>query len=159
MAAYDVVLEQDPQYRNGYSARGHAHLGEGELGAAEADYRRAVALQPQSPSELNNLCHVLHRQWRRNEAVSMCRKALEFGSPTQNDSKTQSLLWYNLGVALSLDGGAQLEEAITSFQRALAMQPGWIAAQTALEDAISHRPYSTRAPSQIISAATLKNIV
>jgi tetratricopeptide (TPR) repeat protein len=134
LVAYDTVLGLDPAYPHARSARGHVHLGSGELARAERDYRLAVELQPSSASELNNRCHVLHRLSRWSEAVAACRRAVGIDAG-------HSWAWYNLGKALEGGGGggddddAALGEARASYERALSLQPQWLVMREALESA------------------------
>lgn len=46
LEAYEHALKLDPNSDNAYVARGHWHAAAGELQAAMADYRRALALNP-----------------------------------------------------------------------------------------------------------------
>lgn len=63
---------------------------QGDLAAAEYQYRALVARYPQQASLYNNLAQVLFERGRRAEALEMIRRAIEIGGPLI-DSYRQTL--------------------------------------------------------------------
>eukprot|EP01043_Picozoa_sp_COSAG02_P042788 COSAG02_NODE_3665_length_6391_cov_9.381406_3_plen_616_part_00 len=132
---YTMVLDLDPSYRQARVARGNAHLGSEQLVRAEMDYRDALRSEPQSVSELNNLCLVLHRLDRLDEALATCRDAIAVDG-------VHAWSWYNLGTTQHKMGLAaeeavsrsQLYEAsISSYRRVLRDNPGWVTVWESLQ--------------------------
>jgi tetratricopeptide (TPR) repeat protein len=130
-----TVLDLDPSYRQARVARGNAHLGSQQLDRAEADYRDALRSEPQSVSELNNLCLVLHRLDRLEEALATCRDAIAVDG-------AHAWSWYNLGttqhkLALATEEAAArsrlYEASISSYRRVVKDNPGWVSVWESLQ--------------------------
>jgi O-antigen biosynthesis protein len=73
-AAYQAVLDRAPQRAPIWVQLGHARKESGDLPAAEAAYRRSLALAPDTHLQLG---HVLKLQGRRPAAVAAYAAALK----------------------------------------------------------------------------------
>jgi Flp pilus assembly protein TadD len=95
--------------------RAVAHDRAGNLEAAAASFRKAVAADPAHGWAWGGLGAVRGRQGRRREAVTALRQAarLEPGS---------AVIWSNLAVVLFQEG--QRADALAAAQRCLAIDPG-----------------------------------
>lgn len=89
--------------------------------AAEALYRQALVLAPDRPSILNNLATVMHQQGKYAESAPLCER-LTATHPEDAGA------WVTLGNAQS--GLGQTEQALISYNRALALSPGHLQALT-----------------------------
>jgi predicted O-linked N-acetylglucosamine transferase (SPINDLY family) len=93
---------------------GDAQLADRQYAAAEASFREATKLEPESVRGHNNLGQALMRLGRRAEAIDSYRRALELDSG-------YAIGHNNLGLALHEDGDG--EAALASFARALQASP------------------------------------
>ncbi|HJP22864.1 MAG TPA: tetratricopeptide repeat protein [Alphaproteobacteria bacterium] len=100
----------------------------GQLAAAEAAYRQAIAIRPQFPEALSNLGSVLQATDRLDAAEEDFRQALALlsGNP---------LILTNLGVVL--DGQSRSEEAVSSFRQAIAADTSHLPAYRNLAAALA----------------------
>ncbi|WP_179380241.1 tetratricopeptide repeat protein [Jannaschia marina] len=118
-AAYDRAIDLLPEVteRNWllFYARGIAHERMGEWDAAEADFRRALELNPGNPNVLNYLGYgLVEQRIKLDEALDMIERAVE---ARPNDGYiTDSLGWvlYRLG---------RYEEAVDPMERAVELRP------------------------------------
>lgn len=94
--------------------RGNSLLDRGEPAAAEASYRRALALAPAHAAVLGNLATALKRQGKLEDAVRAYRQAVAL-KPDDHDAH------FNLGNALRDQG--KPAEAEASYRAALALDP------------------------------------
>jgi tetratricopeptide (TPR) repeat protein len=127
-AEYEQVLKLDPEYKEALNNLGSIYLVLGQPAQAAQMYQRVVALSPNFPEGYYNLGLAFLRQGQYGPAVAAYQRALGL----RPDAET----WCSLGEALLLagqeaqrqgapDGGRQQwEEAIRSFQQALALEPG-----------------------------------
>jgi tetratricopeptide (TPR) repeat protein len=80
-AAYSTMLERWPASATAAIGLGNAHYRLGELGAAEAALRAALAREPGSVVALNNLAQTLSDQGRHEEALPIIERAVAAGGP------------------------------------------------------------------------------
>ena len=73
----DAVVEQAPDYAEGWSQRGHVLYLEGETHRALGDLRRALALDPNHFRALSALGHILREYNANAAALEAYRKLLE----------------------------------------------------------------------------------
>ena len=119
VAAYDRAIELDGGDASEnwfwFFARGTAHERQGDWNAAETDFRRALALNPDQPNVLNYLGYGLVEQRESlDEALQLIEQAVE---AQPNDGYiTDSLGWalYRLG---------RVEEAVEPMERAAMLEP------------------------------------
>jgi len=102
---------------------GDALRATGQLDAAEAGYRRALAFMPRYPEALNNLGALLRQMGRPEEALACFDSAL-----AQAPELTAALL--NLARLHHAQG--RLEAAADGYRRALATEPGLVEAEAGL---------------------------
>ncbi len=117
--AYDTALDllgpPEPQHWVVYYTRAIANEREGNWPEAEADFRKALELNPDEPHVLNYLGYSLvERRENLKEALDMIERAVE-GEP-DNGYITDSLGWafYRLG---------RFEEAVPVMERAVELRP------------------------------------
>jgi tetratricopeptide (TPR) repeat protein len=103
--------------------RGYLRLSQGQYAAAEADYRKAMQLQPASDSARIGLAFVFLENQRQPEAEALLRRAIESGPPN-------FFAQYLLGELLIREG--QNDEAIQHLQQSITLQPRFAAAHTDL---------------------------
>lgn len=73
----DAVVEQAPDYAEGWSQRGHILYLQGETHRALGDLRRALALDPNHFRALSALGHILREYGATEGALAAYRKLLE----------------------------------------------------------------------------------
>ncbi|HEX5599931.1 MAG TPA: tetratricopeptide repeat protein, partial [Hyphomicrobiaceae bacterium] len=73
----DEVVEQAPDYAEGWSQRGHLLYLEGETHRALGDLRRALALDPNHFRALGALAHILREYGANESALEAYRKLLQ----------------------------------------------------------------------------------
>lgn len=73
----DEIVEQAPDFAEGWSQRGHLLYLEGETHRALGDLRRALALDPNHFRALGALAHILREYGAREGALEAYRKLLE----------------------------------------------------------------------------------
>ncbi len=119
VAAYDTAIdllgETQPEHWFVYYARAISHERRGTWDAAEADFRKALELNPEQPQVLNYLGYSLvEKQSKLDEALGMIERAVE----AQPDSGyiVDSLGWvlYRLG---------RYQESIGHMERAAELMP------------------------------------
>ena len=112
--AFTRVVEIEPGGLGGHENLGKALLGFGAPGRAEAAYRKALAVEPESYPSLFGLARALQLQHRLEEAVQVFEAASRV-----RDS--DPVLYLNLGVAQH--GLGCLDLAANAFQKALELAP------------------------------------
>ena len=118
----DLAPEQ-MQYPRTVRGRGDEHLKAGRYAEAEGCYRQVAESDAEYPGALVMLGFVLREQGRTNEAREVLERAVRIAEQDPNGH-------YLLGSVLEAVG--QPNAAITSCKRALALNPGLIAAQQSL---------------------------
>lgn len=73
----DAIVEQAPDYAEGWSQRAHVLYLEGEIHRALGDLRRALALDPNHFRALSALGHILREYGEKKGALTAYRKLLE----------------------------------------------------------------------------------
>jgi tetratricopeptide (TPR) repeat protein len=119
VVAYDAALRYHPRPDaiswGLYFARGTAHERAGNWTEAEADFRRALDLEPGQPDVLNYLGYSLvERREKLDEALGMIETAV--AAEPQNGAIVDSLGWalYRLG---------RFDEAVGPMERAAELEP------------------------------------
>jgi tetratricopeptide (TPR) repeat protein len=74
--AYATILERWPDSFAALMGLGNARYGEGDLAAAEAAFRQAIAASPERAEAWNNLAYVLAAGGRTQEARAAAREAI-----------------------------------------------------------------------------------
>lgn len=80
--AYRALLSRWPENLVGLIGLGNVEYGSGNLAAAEAAFRRAVAAHPKSAAALNNFAQTLADLGRLEEAEAAARSAVAIGGAT-----------------------------------------------------------------------------
>jgi tetratricopeptide (TPR) repeat protein len=78
---YQTVLKRWPYNLPALIGIGNCYYALGELENAEAAFRNAIRLHPESGSAFNNLAQILFEQGRKKEALAAARKAVSLGGP------------------------------------------------------------------------------
>ncbi len=81
--AYVAAVARWPDSATAFIGLGNTAYAEGDLVAAEQEYRRAIALEPRSVAALNNLAQTLHDRGSRAEALEFARRAARIQGPLQ----------------------------------------------------------------------------
>ncbi|HEX4097983.1 MAG TPA: tetratricopeptide repeat protein, partial [Caulobacteraceae bacterium] len=111
-----VAAVADPNLAVAHGALATARHAAGDLEGAAASAERALALAPDDRNFAANLAVIRNAQGRSSEAEALCRRALESGE--------EPGLLNTLGVALKEQGS--MRNAASSFERAAALQPGFV---------------------------------
>jgi len=114
LAAYTALAEREPNNPLRHDAVGDLRLEEGRMDDAIAEYRRSLALNPDSASTHYNLGFALSVRGRRDEAMMQFRDAIRL-DPDYAQAHN------NLGALLRLAG--RVDEAREQFERAVALRP------------------------------------
>jgi tetratricopeptide (TPR) repeat protein len=75
--AYEAALSRWPESLTASLGKGNCLYALGEYAAAEAAYRRALEIHPDSPELHNNLAHALLKRDNPDAALEAAQKALE----------------------------------------------------------------------------------
>jgi tetratricopeptide (TPR) repeat protein len=110
------ALDVNPRDADAYKLRGYAYLLEHRFERAAADFRAALQLKPHDDDDLAGYGHSLSGLGEYEAATGQFRKAL-VASP-QKAAYWNGLCWAQAG------SGRQLDQALTSCNRALAIEPG-----------------------------------
>jgi tetratricopeptide (TPR) repeat protein len=110
---FNPALALDPKNPGIYLNRGAAFKDAGEVDAAIADLRQAVALAPSYAVGHNVLGVALAAKGRLDEAIAAHRKAIKL-------KKDYSGGHYNLGIVLLAKG--RLEEAVAAYREAIKLE-------------------------------------
>ena len=78
---YRAALSRWPENMAAIMGLGNSYYALGQLEKSETEFRRAVALHPDSGAAWNNLADVLLRQGQKSEALDAVRKAIALGGP------------------------------------------------------------------------------
>ncbi|HTB62428.1 MAG TPA: tetratricopeptide repeat protein [Opitutales bacterium] len=115
---------------------GEVQLGARELGDSIVEFQQAIALQSTYPEAENNLGSALAQQGQVAKAVPhFAQAAAGLRLPHE-----KAMAYFNLGYALGQLG--RYQEAVAADTQCLALEPGFVPAQTALADAKQHSPTS-----------------
>jgi tetratricopeptide (TPR) repeat protein len=79
--AYRTALARWPGHLAALMGIGNSSYASGAMAAAEAAFREAVKIHPQSGAAWNNLAHVLLKQGQRAEALDAAHRAVATGGP------------------------------------------------------------------------------
>ncbi len=118
---YLTATKLNPSFAPAFIAAGNAQLLLDKTSEAEASYRTAIALDPESPDAHFNLANVLREDGRVLEAIELYRIALDLSPKGASDIQN------NLGLALSQLGQHQAARtALTrSIEIAAESSDGW----------------------------------
>jgi len=109
------AVELDPTHAMGWHAFAHAQVQwSRDWAAAEAHYRRAIALDPKAEMPSFLLAHLLMGLGRKTEAVEQSLKALQLDPRSPVLQSSTGIVHYFTGMA---------EEAVPYFHRALELDP------------------------------------
>lgn len=108
----DLATQADPGHAEAWFVRGSVHDANGELKAAEADYRRAVALSAESPHYRNNLAHTQLEGGRYDEAIAGYERIKRFALAPLEQAKAH---WARGEFGLAAQ---RQQDAISLLQRA-----------------------------------------
>lgn len=146
-AAYERLLELDPNHAMALSNLAVQQLGKGDLAGAAERLERAVELQPEFVDALFNLGLVRTQQGDRNDAEALYRQVLEL-RPTYAKAAC------NLGSLLN-DRGAY-GEAQPLLERALQLQPDLSEASFNLGVSLANQGQGDQAQLQYRRCLTLR---
>ena len=123
VARFDAVIAAQPGFAPAYAARGASREAIGDIQAAEADYRRAVELQPGNLAAISGLASLAGRRGRHAEARALAEQVLA-GQPNYPDA-VMVLAQADMAEGHPQDGEARIYELLgdgrpTVEQRALA---------------------------------------
>ena len=122
-----AALQADDEYAPAYNVRGLVRMTLREDDEADKDFRRALKLDPDSASALNNYGWFLCQRGRPKESIAKFMEALK--DPLYN---TPDVAYANAGVC-SLKAG-DLVSAESYLERALILHPGMPEAQIGLAE-------------------------
>jgi len=105
----DMAIAAYPNRALFYTYRGTYFIRKGNLDASENDFRRAIALSPDSPRTYAQLAHNLHLQSQTDKAVGIIQQGLKINET--------ALLYNNLGTYLFFQG--QYGLAASAFEKTL----------------------------------------
>ena len=114
-AKYREVLAAHPDSVVALTDLGNAEVQLGNRAAAEEDFRKALALDPNSRDALNNLAWLLYQQKRLDEAESFARRAVAQQGPDAY------LVLDTLARVLAARGAC--DEAVRTFRQAIDAVP------------------------------------
>ena len=77
---FDAVLAVNPKMTDAYNDRGFAHVLRGDAEQAEADFKEAIALDPDSERALANLASLYYNTGRKEEARPYVQRLLDIDS-------------------------------------------------------------------------------
>jgi serine/threonine-protein kinase len=112
--ALDTAIAAHPQQRLLYDLRGRLHFQQGRLQAAEQDFRRSIALDPDLSYGYANLHAVLLRQNRIDESLQVLQQGLQVHPSAR--------LYTSLGTALFYRG--DYLGAVRNFELAVSPKHG-----------------------------------
>ncbi len=118
MDNYEGVLARNPDEIESMLNLGVCRIAVGDAAAAEAQFRRALALAPAHASAWNSLGVALEHQRRHSEAREAYERA------TQIESKGNAVGGSYVNLALSLQGEGRTAEALEVLERNLARHGG-----------------------------------
>lgn len=152
LAAYSKLLRDDPTNPLRHDAVGDLYVEDGRFDEAIAEYRKSIALNPESASTHYNLGYALSVRAggagrAGAEAASEFREALRI-DPEYAQAHN------NLGALLELQG--RTDEALEHFQRAVALRPDHFDARINLAQLLSARGQSRDAADAFRAALALR---
>ncbi|HEV3141112.1 MAG TPA: tetratricopeptide repeat protein, partial [Vicinamibacterales bacterium] len=150
VAAYTKLLREEPNNPLRHDAAGDLYLEDRRFDDAIAEYRKSLALNPESASTHYNLGYALSARGRTAEAadaVSEFREALRI-DPEYAQGHT------NLGALLQLQG--KTDEALDHFRRAAAIRPDFFDARINLAQLLSAGGRSREAMDAFRAALALR---
>ena len=124
------TLVKNPACWMAYNNLGLDYFNQGDLDAAMAQYRKALAVDPQLAEPHNNLGNALVRQRRIAEAIREYETALAL-------NPAYARAHNNLGNALLQSG--RIDDAIRHYQQALAIDPRYVDAENDLGNALGQK--------------------
>lgn len=114
VVSYDAIVRLEPEWMGAWLNRSSALLDAGMTGAAVADARRAVELEPANGSSLNMLCWTLIQDGRAETALPLCEEAAAI------EPETGAIIHSH---ATALEAVGRLDEALALYQRAHQLAP------------------------------------
>lgn len=122
-----LALDPDsPAAAGRHALAGRAAQALNRVGDAAGHFERALALEPRHRQALDRLAMVRFGQKRYQEALDLYRKLRETDPDNPQTHSNMGAVLYHLGRA---------EEALRSFERALALKPDLATARTGLREA------------------------
>jgi tetratricopeptide (TPR) repeat protein len=113
LTSYDQAIALKPDYAEALNSRGNLLVKLGRTADALKSYERSIAANPRSLDALTNYATVLRLDGRDEEAASTYMRALAI------DNRAE--VWVALGN--TFDKLQRFDEALTAFDRALALKP------------------------------------
>jgi tetratricopeptide (TPR) repeat protein len=113
LTSYDQAIALKPDYAEALNSRGNLLVQLGRASDALKSYERSIAANPRSLDALTNYATVLRLAGRDEEAASTYMRALAI------DNRAE--VWVALGN--TFDKLQRFDEALTAFDRALALKP------------------------------------
>lgn len=117
-AALERALEIDPNDASANAAIARLYERLGRMEDAEEMFEKSISLEPENLQNIDAFANFLYRRSRFEEAADLWRSEIRLAP----DNYTALL---NLGSALNETG--QISEAVTMFERALQIQPTYLA--------------------------------
>ena len=114
VVSYDRIVRLEPDWMGAWLNRSSALLDAGMTGAAVADARQAVELEPENGSSLNMLCWTLIQDGRADTALPLCEEAVAM------EPDTGAIVHSH---ATALEAVGRLDEALPLYQRAHRLAP------------------------------------
>lgn len=114
VVAYDNIVRLEPEWMGAWLNRSSALLDAGMTGAAVADARHAVELEPENGSSLNMLCWTLIQDGRAETALPLCEEAVAIEPGTGAIVHSQ---------ATALEAVGRIDEALALYRRAHQLAP------------------------------------
>lgn len=149
----EQFVQQEPLLAEAVNAKsliGRALFADGKLDAAAQQFASAASMQPSFPDAHLGLGEVRFAQRRFGEAVAEYRTFLTLNSGSPGDAG----IWQNVGIALRQTG--HLDDAITAWRRAAALDPGFASPHRSLAAALIERGDINEAAEHAARAVALR---
>jgi TolB-like protein/DNA-binding winged helix-turn-helix (wHTH) protein/Tfp pilus assembly protein PilF len=126
-AATLKALELDPELAEAHALLAHIHFQyDWDWQGAEAEYKRAVELNPNLAGSYVGYAYFLQAMGRHQEALASVRRAVELDPLSASNITDEGRILYR---------ARQYESAIARYQRALELDPGYVPALSRMAEA------------------------
>jgi tetratricopeptide (TPR) repeat protein len=119
----------------GILSAGNAHMEQGDTDAAEADFRRALEIDPNRAGAHVRLADAHRARGRYNEAIDGYDRALQL------KPEWDAEVWFHMRLAHVFRESGQFEKAVTEYELVLAMDPDHQAAAKWLDELLKQRSH------------------
>lgn len=135
VVAFQRALDLDPYYARAWRNKGDALQAQGDLPASNEAYDRALAINSNDLHAILQKGINLQKMGRSDQAMEAYSEVIRLAEKevrrNPNEAKYDATLWANKGEALARLG--RFEEALTSYQTAVSINPKYERALTGVE--------------------------